>query len=524
MGHIFISYSHKDSSYVHKLAEALEKEGFEIWIDDRIHYGSEWPKVVTRNLDVSNGVIVVLSNNSNESDMVQNEVARAREKKKPIFPLLLDGENWLIVQAKQFVDVRDGSLPSEKFYERLALVAPRNKKEFPSVLPQKPNSRKVSIKPKTILEATGILTAILIVFWGLPWLINFIGQMRIPNPISTLRSESTSTLLAISTLVTETKTLTVEPIIIKTRTPSKTSVPELGIGSTQVSTTDGTTLVFVPSGIFTMGQDAYSARLECIQYSVKLQNDLCRANWFQDQSPAHTINLDDFWIDETEVTNAMYTMCVNAGICEPPRYNSSSKRTSYYNDPNYEDFPVLYVSWEDATMYCGWAGRRLPTEAEWEKAARGVNEFIYPWGNAAPSESLLNFNNIIGDTVAAKSYPKGASPYGALNMAGNVWEWVSDWYSPYYYEKSDTDNPQGPTSGSYRIMRGGSWSDNGGVVSKNVIVYDELPQHWQFTNKGKLTTVYLGGELTARTTFRFWSAPKSQFSFVGFRCVTSSPP
>ncbi|MGB8981249.1 MAG: toll/interleukin-1 receptor domain-containing protein, partial [Anaerolineales bacterium] len=95
MGHIFISYSHKDSSYVRKLAATLEEEGFEIWIDDRIHYGSEWPRVVTRNLDASDGVIVVLSNNSYESDMVQNEVARAREKKKPIFPLLLSGDNWL---------------------------------------------------------------------------------------------------------------------------------------------------------------------------------------------------------------------------------------------------------------------------------------------------------------------------------------------------------------------------------------------------------------------------------------------
>jgi actin-related protein len=129
MGHIFISYSHKDSSYVHKLVDALEEEGFEVWIDDRIHYGSEWPKVVTRNLDASDGVIVVLSNNSFESDMVQNEVTRARDKKKPIFPLLLEGDNWLIVQAKQFVDVRDESIPTEKFYRRLEEITQRKDKK-----------------------------------------------------------------------------------------------------------------------------------------------------------------------------------------------------------------------------------------------------------------------------------------------------------------------------------------------------------------------------------------------------------
>jgi hypothetical protein len=125
MGHIFISYSHLDAQYVHKLAETLEEEGFEVWIDSRIHYGTEWPKVVTRNLDSSDGVIVVLSSNSYESDMVQNEVARAREKRKPIFPILLEGENWLIVQARQFVDVRDGSLPTESFYRRLAGITSR---------------------------------------------------------------------------------------------------------------------------------------------------------------------------------------------------------------------------------------------------------------------------------------------------------------------------------------------------------------------------------------------------------------
>jgi len=120
MGHIFISYSHKDKDYVDKLEKVLQKEGFEVWIDDRIHYGSDWPKVVTTNLDNSDGVIVILSNNSYQSDMVQNEVVRAREKNKPIFPILLDEDTWLIIQTKQFVDVRDGSLPDRRFYDRLA--------------------------------------------------------------------------------------------------------------------------------------------------------------------------------------------------------------------------------------------------------------------------------------------------------------------------------------------------------------------------------------------------------------------
>jgi hypothetical protein len=129
MGHIFISYSHKDKEYVHKLEKTLQNEGFEVWIDDRIHYGSEWPKVVERNLDASDGIVIVLSKNSHESDMVQNEVTRARDKKIPIFPLLLDGDNWLIVQTSQYVDVKDYSLPTEKFYKQLAKITPRKKSD-----------------------------------------------------------------------------------------------------------------------------------------------------------------------------------------------------------------------------------------------------------------------------------------------------------------------------------------------------------------------------------------------------------
>ena len=125
MGHIFISYSHADQQYVDKLHAALLSEGFNAWIDGRINYGDQWPKVIQQHLDECDAFIIVMSRNSFESDMVQNELTRAREKKKPIFPILLDGDSWLIVQAKQYVDVRDGSLPTEKFYKRLEAFSRR---------------------------------------------------------------------------------------------------------------------------------------------------------------------------------------------------------------------------------------------------------------------------------------------------------------------------------------------------------------------------------------------------------------
>ncbi len=127
MGYIFISYSHKDKDYVHKLQEALQKEGFEVWIDDRIDYGSRWPKVIQDQLDACDAFVVVVSENSYESEWVQNEVTRAKRKGKPSFPLLLSGDTWLSVETTQYEDVKKGNLPSNRFYDDLARIAPRRK-------------------------------------------------------------------------------------------------------------------------------------------------------------------------------------------------------------------------------------------------------------------------------------------------------------------------------------------------------------------------------------------------------------
>jgi formylglycine-generating enzyme required for sulfatase activity len=172
---------------------------------------------------------------------------------------------------------------------------------------------------------------------------------------------------------------------------------------------------------------------------------------------ANSVYLDGFWVDKTEVTNAMYAECVQAGKCSPPRSTRSNRRDAYFGNPIYGDYPVIFVSWTDANDYCTWAGRRLPTEAEWEKAARGTDGRPFPWGSSEPWMGLLNHQT--QDTDEVGSYPDGASPYGALDMAGNVAEWVADWFSDTYYANPPASNPLGPASGEYRVWRGGSWAN-----------------------------------------------------------------
>jgi len=181
----------------------------------------------------------------------------------------------------------------------------------------------------------------------------------------------------------------------------------------------------------------------------------------RDELPAHTVSLDAFWIDQLEVTNAMYMLCVQAGGCVPPMNWTSNKRPSYFNDVEFKDFPVVHVTWQQAQVYCDWADRRLPTEAEWERAARGDDFRNYPWGDEPPSGLYANFEYLVNETTRVGSYPAGASPFGTLDMAGNVWEWVADLYNAEYYSNSPEHNPLGPdiNSTNLRVIRGGSYQD-----------------------------------------------------------------
>ncbi|NPV74801.1 MAG: SUMF1/EgtB/PvdO family nonheme iron enzyme [Anaerolineae bacterium] len=231
------------------------------------------------------------------------------------------------------------------------------------------------------------------------------------------------------------------PLIILAHTPMPT-IPPLPTaapppGAQRLSPLDGIVQVYIPAGNFQMGRSASGDELS-------------------DDQPQHTVWLDAFWIGLTPATNAAYSLCVASGDCKPP---CSPETNPHYYDPVYASHPVVYVTWQAAQDYCRWAGGRLPTEAEWERAAGGDGWREYPWGEADPAENLANLGGFNESTMPVGSFPEGASPFGVLDMGGNVREWTADWYAPDYYPVSPAANPQGPPTGTERVLRGASWND-----------------------------------------------------------------
>lgn len=238
-------------------------------------------------------------------------------------------------------------------------------------------------------------------------------------------------------------------------------------GLTRTRAQDGMKMIYISEGLFEMGRSDVEGGIDI---------------------PTHVVDLNGYWIDQYEITNAQYAKCVSAGSCWPPEKNNSNQIADYYGNPVYESHPVVWVNWHQAVAYCAWAGVRLPSEAEWEKAARGTEGSAYPWGDSPPNELLLNYNTRI--PVKVGSYPAGASPYGVMDLAGNVWEWVSDWFGGQYYRQSPSANPAGPETGKTRVQRGGAW--------------DEEENGW-----------------SVRITQRYYDFPENADYLVGFRCAAS---
>ena len=237
----------------------------------------------------------------------------------------------------------------------------------------------------------------------------------------------------------------------------------LGLAAHPAMATAPDDMVLVPGGEFTMGSPAGDA----------------------DEQPAHRVLVDSFFMDKYEVTVRQYGVFLQeAGGDRPSEWKTMNKTAN-------QNRPVMGVDWADAARYCKWAGKRLPTEAEWEKAARGTDGRLYPWGNDPPTPLHANFgktgSNDHGSLAPVGTLEHGKSPYGIYDMAGNVWEWVSDWYDDAYYKNSPPQNPAGPSMGGFKVIRGGSWAS---------------------------------GPRNLRSADRYWDPPSFRsLYFPGFRCA-----
>ena len=305
-------------------------------------------------------------------------------------------------------------------------------------------------------------------------------------------------------------------------TPAPTPLPPPTPIATEVRPADGAVMVYVPAGEFLMG-------------SPESQGDY-------GEHPQHTVHLNAFWIDQTEVTNCQFEAFVEA-----TGYRTDAEKEgdgalyigggsfltiegADWRHPERPDsdiaermaLPVVQVSWNDAQAYCKWAGARLPTEAEWEKACRGMDGRRYPWGDQKSNceyAVIHDFNLGLacgrGEPWPAGSKPAGASPYGALDMAGNVWEWVSDWYDARYYAHSPASNPQGPDEGTDRTDRGGSWvnryvASGGSDISLRCATRGGFVPPTNRTNIGGFRCAVADSDLAAQAT-----SPTSSVLFIG---------
>lgn len=313
--------------------------------------------------------------------------------------------------------------------------------------PRRPSRARRQIEQRTIWGLAVIF--LLVVAAGL--IITRLSQdAALPGGSETSATATTASQI-IAALTALAPTLTPPPL--PTETPVPTPAP-------LVDEKTGARMVFMPAGVFRLGNDEGEA----------------------DQRPSLIVRIDGFYMDETEVTNGQYQECVAAEACTPPLNRAATFYSSYYGNADYDNYPVIYVTWYQADTFCRWRDARLPSEAEWERAASfdpvALVKYQFPWGDAFDGEQL-NFcdrgcprddrdgtiDDGFRDTAPVGSYPAGRSPIGALDMAGNVMEWVNDWYGFNYYRDAIDANPLGPTEGVTKSLRGGSWLSSAAGVT-----------------------------------------------------------
>ena len=517
---VFLCHAHSDREIVRALYTRLTTDGVDVWLDkEKLLPGQDWELEIRRAVREADVVVVCLSKQFNRAGFRQKEVRLALDTamEKPegeifIIPARLEEcENLESLKKWHWVDLFE-----EKGYEKLLRALQiRGEKIGANALSllkfdaKAELQRKISflIKQAEKLEEGGEWAAAIDVYKqarridpsiaGLAEKISAL-QKKTAFDSATIKFRKTiyqpvasskigwapfaglGGLLLVCCLFAlvgsllyvwlggKNKPLTVTstaPVPVQASASPAVVTQQPPVVSTEVS---GGEQVLIPAGEFNMGSEGGDP----------------------DELPIHVVKLDAYYMDKYEVTNAMYKDCLNAGVCNPPTSLGSATQKNYFENPTYAQYPVIYMNWDMANEFCQWRGMRLPTEAEWEKGARGTDNRTYPWGEGIDC-SKANYGSCSNDTTPIGKYEFGKSPYGLYDMAGNVWEWVSDLYSPDFYALSPFENPIGAATGDSHALRGGSF----GAIEKS-----------------------------ARVSARGAYFPEDYYVRVGFRCAKNAIP
>jgi formylglycine-generating enzyme required for sulfatase activity len=456
---VFLSHAKSDADHVAGLAAALHQEKVKVRPDKKnSEPGENWQEKISRDVQRSDAVIVCLTKDSvAKNGTLQPEIKLALEvaHEHSLFIIPARLHECKIPQELSIFKYID--LFEEDGYLKLhSLLATRAKQinanppltgafYFPPQIVEK-NPKSMGYVPLVAIFFIALLAILLLYSPLRPYLL---------GATPTQETAATDTIVATEPRASN----------IPTRVPEVVALPQ------KITDRTGTEMVLVASGEFTMGYKAEEALEECKKYSKN-----CSLHLFLRAEPA-LISLKSYYIDKREVSNGGYQKCVDAKVCKPPQQTRSFTRPEYYGTKEFESYPVVYISWYMAKTYCEeWRGARLPTEAEWEKAARGSDGDLFPWGKniGGPKVNFCdrgcpvgsankNFVDGYSDTAPVTALANGASKYGVLNMAGNVWEWVSSLYKQYPYDANDGREilEEGGIDGEIiRVVRGGSWRDD----------------------------------------------------------------
>lgn len=466
---LFISYAHEDTEFAHRLTSDLRQRGWRVWIaPDSIRPGEKWVEAIERGLDESGRFVLVITPAATKSHWVKSEtnIAIELQHKGQIRFIPLNVEPcdvplfWTEYQHVPFGGNYEDGLT--------ALLAALTRESVVQITSSS-QIRVINWLRTHLFVTYGLIFSVVVACVLVIAVSSFGGIFPVnkqPTPVDSMVPKQSISTPTVRLSITPSPTSLPTGLVIPTFTAISVLEPKAspivtstaaGINQESINIPDE--MVLIPAGEFVMGSDTGE----------------------NDERPVHKVALDAFWMDKYEVTNADFENFVTE-----TRYQTDAEKDGWggiwakgqwnrlngvdWRSPTGDvsaisaiiDHPVVQVSWNDANAFCQWIGKRLPTEAEWEKAARDTDGRVYPWGNEYDIRKLNSTTSGEGGTKRVGSYEAGKSPYGAYDMAGNVWEWVADWYESDYYSRSPHDNPQGPLSGKLRDLRGGAWDFSGG--------------------------------------------------------------